>query len=107
MMGTITVVISDELEREVRRLISEEGRARRGALSRLVEDALWAYIRSLKVRKRVFRAIKDERVVAEAESLYELAEELRRMGLDPRSVRIVSFPSPKPCRRFGLRGGRA
>ena len=96
-------MISDELEREIRRLISSSGKARKGALSRLVEDALWAYIKSRRTQKRVFRAIRDGRVVAEAKSLYELADRLREAGIDPRSVRIVSSPSPRPRRRLGLR----
>lgn len=106
MMGTITVVISDELEREIRKLISKEGKAKKGALSRLVENALWAYIRSQKARERVFMAIKDGKVVAEARSLYDLADKLREAGIDPRSVRIVSSPPPRPRRRLGLRCGR-
>ncbi len=102
-MGTITIVISDELEREIRKLVSGEGKIKKGALSKFVEDALWFYIKSLNVEEKVFRAIKDGRVIAEAKSLYDLADKLREIGVNPRSVRIISSPPPSLRRRFGLR----
>jgi len=103
MMGTITVVISDELEEEIRRIISRGGKARKGALSELVENALRMYIEALKRRSITFKAIKEGRVIAEADSLDELAAKLREAGLDPRGVRIISHPPPKLRRRMGLR----
>lgn len=106
-MGIITVVISDELENEIRRLISSEKTAKKGALSKLVEDALWAYIRpKLYSNRRVFKALKDNRVVAEASSLNELAEKPRNAGIDPREVKIFSSISYRKERRIGLRGSR-
>ena len=78
-MGIITIVISDELEKEIRRLISMGKVAKKGALSKLIEDALWAYIRpKLYSNQRVFVALKDNKVVAEASSLRELAEKEKR-----------------------------
>lgn len=106
-MGTITVVISDELEREIRLFLSREGRIKKGALSKLVEDALWAYIKPrIYSSARVFRAVKNGKVVAEAHTLSELAEKLRNLGVDPREVRIFSSSRIKFERKIGLRGSR-
>ncbi len=106
-MGTITIVISDELEKEIRRFLSENGKIKKGALSKLIEDALWAYIKPrIYASSRIFKAVKDSKVVAEAPSLSELAEELREMKIDPREVRIFSSSRVKFERRIGLRGSR-
>lgn len=106
MMGTITVVISDELEKEIRKIISREGRQRKGALSQLVETALRTYLETLKTRQTTFKAIKDGKVVAQAENLEQLAAQLKKAAIDPRQVRIIATPQPKTRKRIGLRGTR-
>lgn len=106
-MGTITVVISDELEKEVRKIISREGRQRKGALSQLVENALRTYLETLKTRQTTFKAIKDGKVVAQAENLEQLAAKLKKSGINPRQVRIIATPQPKTRKKMGLRGTRA
>jgi len=105
------VRLSDEVEEALRRRAAQLYGAARGALSRAIEDAIRAWL-SLdstgKRESRVFRAYRGKRVVAEARTLEELVEELKREGESVRGLRIVSVPASPTDRRLGLRTrGRA
>ncbi len=54
--------------------------------------------------QRVFVVLKDNKNVAETNSLQELVEKLEDVGIDPREVKIFSFSSYRKKRRIGLRG---
>jgi hypothetical protein len=53
---------------------------------------------------RSFYAKRGDRVIAEAEGPDKLAAKLRKMNIDPRSVRISSSKKLAPIVRTGLRG---
>lgn len=110
-MGTLTVRVSDEVEEALRRRAAQLYGATRGALSRAIEDAIrtWLSLGRERTREeRVFRAYRGGRLLAEARTLEELAERLKREGESVRGLRVVSVPAPPADRRLGLRTrGRA
>jgi len=87
-MGTLTIVLSDDLEEELRRVIREMY-GEKGNLSKFIEDAIRNYIHSLKKREVVYRAYKGDELVAEAKSLEELVKSLRDKGIDVRGLRVI------------------
>jgi hypothetical protein len=52
----------------------------------------------------IFKAVKEDRVIADADALDNLASKLKKMNVDPRSVRIISSKKLAPIARTGLRG---
>ena len=106
MMGTITIVLSDELEREIRERIAKGGKLRKGALSEFIENAVKMYLETLERRETVFKAEKNGRIIAQATTLKELARKLKEKGIDPRQVRIIAHPTLSLEKRIGLRGKR-
>ena len=88
-MGTLTIVLSDDVEEEVRRIVREMYGSDRGNLSKFIEDAIRNYIHSLKKGEVVYRAYKGDELVAEAKSLEELVKLLREGGVDVRGLRII------------------
>ncbi|HDN74386.1 MAG TPA: hypothetical protein ENG16_05135 [Archaeoglobus sp.] len=102
-MGTLTISISDELEKKLRSFVIEMYGSSRGGISRVIEDALKTYFSKFEKKKRVFRAYRGEEFVAEAQNLEELAKILRDKNVDPRSVKIISSETVKPVARMGLR----
>lgn len=103
-MGTITVVLSDEVEEKLRGAVRELYGSSKGALSKLVEDALRSYLFSIESgQRRVFRAYKGETLVGEAESLDELAAILKDKNVDLRGLKIVSSEKVKGTARSGYR----
>ena len=106
-MGTLTIVLSDEVERKLRETVSKRGSGK-GMLSKIIEEALKSYLTSLERRDRMYKAYKDDELVAEAESLDELANMLRSKGIDPRGLKIISTEVIKARARSGyrIRGGK-
>lgn len=107
-MGVLTIAIGDEIEGELRRLVGELFGSRRGSLSACIEEALklWiAYKRGARSDAQGvgFVALKDGKEVAKGGSLGELAERLKRIGVSPRTVEIVSSEPAKGIVRAGLR----
>ncbi len=84
--------------------------ARRGALSRALEEAIRAWLsspyRDEGEGRRTYRAFRGDRLIAEASSLEELASILRRRGETIRGLRVVREPAPPRERRLGLRTRR-
>ena len=88
-MGTLTIVLSDEVEEELRKVVREMYGAEKGNLSKFVEDAIRNYIHSVKKGEIVYRAYKGDKLVAEAKSLEELAKLLREKGVEIRGLRVI------------------
>ncbi len=103
-MGTLTVVISDDLEKRLREHLRRTGRTKRVSLSNIVEKALRIYLDSVEYEQQVFYAEKDGAIVAKAQSLRELADKLKKLNIDPRSVKIYSTKTLREGRKLRLRG---
>ncbi len=108
-MGTLTVRISDDIERTLRRRAAQIYGAKKGTLSRAIEEAikLWISSTSSEGRKVIYRAFRGDELVAEASNLMDLADELRKEGEPVRGMRIVREPAPPEERQLGLRIRRA
>ena len=98
--------LPEEVVKNLRRAVKERYGGRKGALSGLVREAVEEHISSLETARPAarFRALEGERQVAEGGSLDELAAILRKNGVDPRAVRIVSTTPLRQVIRAGLRG---
>jgi len=89
-MGTLTIVLSDDVEEELRRVVREMYGAEKGNISKFVEDAIRNYIHLLRKGEVVYRAYyKGDKLVAEAKSLEELVKLLRERDIDVRGLRII------------------
>jgi len=88
-MGTLTIVLSEEIEEELRKVVRKIYGAKKGNLSKFIEDAIRNYIHSLKKGEVVYRAYKDDKLVAEAKSLEELVKLLRERDIEVRGLRII------------------
>ena len=97
-MGTLTIVLSDEVEEELRRVVREMYGAEKGNLSKFVEDAIRNYIHSLRKGESVYRSYKGDKLIAEAKSLEELAKLLREKGVDIRGLRVIRSDLKKVAR---------
>lgn len=107
-MTNITISLPEETVRLLRRTARERSGGRRGAISGLVKEALEAHIAALGTHRAAlaFRAYDGPNLVAESESLDEIARTLEGRGVDPRGVRIVSSRPLRQVARAGLRGRR-
>jgi hypothetical protein len=107
-MGVVTLKLDDALERKLRERASRVYGLARGSLSRAVEDALAMWLQSEASRPHEavatkYEAFRDRTVVAEAQSLKELAGRLKRLGIDPRNVEIRSSEPHPAVEKLGLR----
>jgi hypothetical protein len=105
----LTISLSEETVRKLRRTIRDRYGSRRGALSGLVEEALLQTLERFEIptaRDR-FRAVKDDKVLAEADSLDDLASKLRKLNVDARTVRILSSSYLPAVARAGFRAKKA
>jgi hypothetical protein len=101
----LTISLSEETVTKLRRTIRNRYGSRRGALSGLVEEAVLEALGRLETpaQRETFRALKDERLLAEADDLDHLASKLRKLNVDPRSVRILSSSYLPVVARAGFR----
>ncbi|MDG6990659.1 MAG: hypothetical protein JRM99_04475 [Nitrososphaerota archaeon] len=107
-MVNVTVSMSEETARKLRKVVRELYGSRKGALSSLVEGAVReAIARQTSQGKTSFRAIRDGKVFATADDLEELALIIRNKGIEPRGIRIESSVPLKPVVRVGARGRAA
>lgn len=108
-MVNLTVSMSAETVRKLRRAIRERYGSRRGALSGLVEEAILQALGRFETPTPIerFRALKGDRVVAEADSLEQLASRLKDLKIDSRSVRIISSVHLAAVARAGFRARKA
>lgn len=108
-MVNVTISLSEETIRRLRKVVSERFASKKGALSGFVEDALHESLARVERAPpiQLFSALKENRVIARARSLESLASELRRLAVNPRGVRIVCTSPVAPVARAGFRGKRA
>jgi len=110
IMGTLTIVLKDETENMLRRIVKQLYGSSRGGLSEVIDNAVRSYIARLEAsssqRSIIFRAFKGETLVIEAKNLDELAAALRDKGVDPRGLRIMSSQGVRPVARAGIRARR-
>lgn len=106
LMTNLTISLSDDTINRLRRAVKNRYGGRKGALSGLIEESIREKLEVFEAppQSQVFRAMKDGRVVAQAENLDNLAAELEKARVDPRSVRILSSKKLAPMVRTGLRG---
>ncbi|MDG6995211.1 MAG: hypothetical protein JRN52_04735 [Nitrososphaerota archaeon] len=105
-MVNLTISLSDETVRRLRKAVRDRYAGKKGALSGLIEESLLDKLDALDTPQpsQTFKAMKGGRLVAEAADLDTLARKLEQMNVDPRSVRIISSKKLAPIVRTGLRG---
>lgn len=107
-MTNLTISLSEETVKRLRKYVRERYNSKKGALSGVIEESLRETLDSFSVennsKTEIFRAVKDNTTLAEGATLNELASKLRKMKIDPRSVRIQSSRTLAPVVRAGLRG---
>ena len=105
-MVNVTVSMSEQTVRRLRKVVREVYGSRKGTLSSIVESAINETLdrRSNGGKTPMFRAMKGNDMIAEAADLQALADILRQKGLDPRGMRIVSTSPLSPTARIGPRG---
>ncbi len=104
-MVNLTVSLSEETVRKLRRTIRVRYGSRHGALSGLVEEGIREVLGRLETPspKERFRALQGGEVLVEADDLDQLALRLRKLNVDARSVRILSTTYLAPMARAGFR----
>jgi len=109
-MGTLTIVLKDETEEMLRRIVEQLYGSSRGSLSEVIDKAIRSYIARLEAssspKSVVFRAFKGDKLISEANDLDDLARALKERGVDPRGLRIVSSQVVRPVARAGVRARR-
>jgi len=109
-MGTLTIVLKDETENMLRRIVKQLYGSSRGGLSEVIDKAVRSYIARLEAssisKSVIFRAYKGETLVSEAKNLDDLAAALKDKGVDPRGLRIASSQGVRPVVRAGVRARR-
>ena len=97
--------MSEETVQKLRKTVRERYGGKKGALSGLIEESVRERLEQFEVTpsQQTFRATKDSRVLAESTSLEDLAAKLVEIGVNPRSVRIISSKKLAPIVRAGLR----
>ena len=105
-MLNVTFSLPEDTVKRIRRAVASNGKRRRGAISELVDAAINEHLDSVEPRGagEEFRALKRGKVVAEAQTLRELAGALERLDLNPRDVVIESSVPLPTLVRTGLRG---
>ena len=102
-MGILTVKLSDHVEKLLREEAFRRFGGRRGGISKIVEEALIAWLQKKKESVRLYRVLIDGKIVFESTDLDQIAEFLKKNNLSPRDVRVVILPS-KDKYRLGPRG---
>jgi len=104
-MGIITVSLDDDIEQVLRTLAKRLYGSKKGAISKVIEEAIknLDYIMKQRSSRTIFKAYKDNELIAEAFSLDELASKLKRYKVDPRDIRIISNINLKSKAKMGYR----
>lgn len=78
---------------------------KKGALSKVIETAIkdMASRKQYIERQVIYRAYKNNKIIAEAPTLDELAKKLNQKRMDPREARIHASEGIKPKARIGYR----
>ncbi|MEX0569162.1 MAG: hypothetical protein Q6363_008405 [Candidatus Njordarchaeota archaeon] len=104
-MGVLTVKLSDYVERLLREEAFRRFGGKRGSISRIVEEALIAWLQRKKESVRLYRIVIDGKIAYESTDLDQIAEFLEEKNLSLSDVRIVILPS-RDKYRLGPRGMR-
>ncbi len=106
MLVNVTFSLPEETIERLRKFARLRGK--RGSISEIANAAISDHLEELEARtfKVEFRASREDKEVARAESLKVLASKLRSLDIDPRDVEIHSSIPLKPVVRSGLRGHR-
>ncbi len=104
-MPPVTIVLPDALAERLRRTVRERYGGKKGAISRIIAEALDAYLSRTQPSTQVelYQAFRADKKVAEASSLPELARQLRAKEINPRSLRIISTRKLAPVAKAGYR----
>lgn len=104
-MVNVTVSLSEDVVKRLRRVVKQRYGSKREALSGFVEEALTELLNRLEHPQpsQTYRAYRGEEQVAEADSLEQLSSKLNKLGVDPRSVRIISSTGLRSVVRAELR----
>ncbi len=104
-MPTLTIVLPETLAERLRMTVRERHGGKKGAMSRIISEALEAYLSRTQPSTQVerFQAFRADKKVAEASSLPDLARQLREKEISPRSLRIISTRKLAPVARAGYR----
>jgi hypothetical protein len=99
ILGVITLKLEGTVERRLRERAADLYDLTRGSLSRAVEDALMIWFRSgsslIQQRPTVrYFAFRGGKSLLEAPSLKELANRLKKAGIDPQDVEMRSADEP-------------
>jgi hypothetical protein len=107
-MVNITISLSEDTMTRLRKAVHEHYDNRKGAISGLVEESLREKLQDIDRPRttQTFKALRNNRLVAEAEDLNSLAKKLEQLKVDPRSVRVLSSKKLSPVVRLGPRGRR-
>jgi len=97
-MGVITVRISDSIEKMLREEAFRRYGGKRGGISKIVEEAVKAWLSKSKESVKLYRIVIDGKIAFEAGDLDEIADYLERNNLSPRDVRILILPRKKRYR---------
>jgi hypothetical protein len=105
-LPNLTISISDEIIRKLRKTVQDRYGGKKGAISGIIEESLREKLYSLESTQehQYFRALKSDKVVAESENLATLSSQLDKAKINPRSVRIISSKRIAPLVRTGPRG---
>lgn len=92
-MGILTISISDEAEKALRKMAYKVYGAKKGSISKALEEAIamWVHIKEKTVTSnRKFYAKKGNEILVEATSLQELAAKLKELKISLHDVLIFS-----------------
>ncbi len=110
-MGVVTLTIEDDLEERFRRKVSRVFGAGRGSLSKGVGESIRLWLEAPPPRENEeatvrYRAELNGKKMAEDISLVGLADRLKKLGLDPRDVILLSSEPRRKEGHLGLPTGR-
>src|SRR5271169_5846604 len=105
-MVNLTISISEETVRRLRIAVHVRYNDKKGAISGLIEESLLEKLDAFDAPRpsQTFIAKIGDRIIAEGENLDDLGKQLRKIDVDPRSIRITSSKKLAPIVRTGLRG---
>lgn len=106
-MGILTISISDEIEKVLRKMAYTVYGAKKGSISKALEEAItmWVHIKEKTMTKnRRFYAKRGKEILVEATSLQELALKLKELKVSLHDVLIFSDEEePGKERKMGLK----
>ena len=91
-MGIITIKISDHVEKLLREAAFKKYGGKRGAISRIIEEALLNWLAREKSSVRIYRVLLNNEIILETSDLDEVVKFLKENNLSPRDVRIIIIP---------------